>query len=542
MLYFEEREFRKRFPRMTNPSNRPVPDLGNKIMIPSRSGVSWKLSEDGNKESNPGTQGPRMSAVDDPKPKSAIETVQQIPSAATRSEKTKVVEQATQDASSPPSKPQTISEKFKIDTPTRATEPETLASKPSSKPSETPKQNSVRGPEVDEPSVPKMVPIARIDPLNIKNANEPLVQDLVKILNDIITVVNADNASGKYSATIGKAKSELVTVGQRILALKEDERQAAQEKIKSTERDFDNAAKELVRRLEEEIKLQDSRWRDEFESEREKIAQSYQERLDGETKRSQQISEQRLRNELLEQAIEMKKKFFLEVKDCVETERNGRLSKLADLSASVTELESLTSQWNSVLDANLKTQHLQVAVEAVRASLDNADRPRPFVYELAALKELAADNPIVNAAIASINPTAYQRGVPSSAELIDRFRRVAAEVRKASLLPEDAEEAGVAAHAASNVLSRLLFKKTKGRAAVDSGGDKDDDVESVLARTETLLEEGNLDAAAREMNALEGWAKRLSRDWIAEARRVLEVRQALEVVAAEVRLQALGVD
>ena len=55
------------------------------------------------------------------------------------------------------------------------------------------------------------------------------------------------------------------------------------------------------------------------------------------------------------------------------------------------------------------------------------------------------------------------------------------------------------------------------------------DVESILTRTETLLEEGNLDDAAREMNTLTGWAKTLSVDWLAEARRVLELRQALDV-------------
>jgi mitofilin len=184
----------------------------------------------------------------------------------------------------------------------------------------------------------------------------------------------------------------------------------------------------------------------------------------------------------------------------------------------VSELEKLTGEWNSVVDANLQTQHLLVAVEAVKSALENADRPRPFIEELAALKEVAADDPVVNAAIASINPIAYQRGIPTSGQLVDRFRRVAFEVRKASLLPENA---GVASHVASLVLSKVMFKK--------SGLPVGEDVESVLTRTEVLLEEGNLDLAAREMNSLNGWAKTLSRDWLGEVRKVLEVQQALDV-------------
>jgi mitofilin len=240
--------------------------------------------------------------------------------------------------------------------------------------------------------------------------------------------------------------------------------------------------------------------------------------MTSEVERAKELAEQKLRNQLLEQAVAMKKQFTSEVKNRVETERDGRLSRLSELAGSVSDLEKLTSEWNSVIDANLKTQHLQVAVEAVRAGLEQADRPRPFVKELAALKEIAADDPVVNSAIASINPVAYQLGVPTSGQLIDRFRHVAKEVRKASLLPEDA---GVASHAASLLLSKLLFKK-QGRAVGD-------DVESVLTRAETLLEEGDLDEAAREMNTLTGWAKTLSKDWLAEVRRVLEVRQALDV-------------
>ena len=95
---------------------------------------------------------------------------------------------------------------------------------------------------------------------------------------------------------------------------------------------------------------------------------------------------------------------------------------------------------------------------------------------------------------------------------------MASEVRKAALLPDNA---GVASHAASLVLSRFMFRK--------SGLPIGDDVESILARAELLLEEGNLDDAVREVNSLTGWAKTLSRDWLAECRRVLEVQQALDV-------------
>ncbi|KAL1886475.1 MICOS complex subunit mic60 [Paecilomyces lecythidis] len=465
VLYFEERDFYRRFPNATRHPNRLPPierESGNKVTIPSKSGLSWKVAE-------------------------------QEASDATNAEKKTPVQKAKDEASS--KKPAT---------------------------QDAPKEDSRK---------PAVSSVSTLELLNVKEGDEPIVQELVKTFNDIITVISADEAAGKYSAPIEKAKNELHNIGEKITALRTDAQRAAEEQVKKAHEEFEESAKELIRRIDEARAAEAAQYREEFESEREKLAHSYQEKLNTELQRAQEVSEQRLRNELVEQAIELNRKYLNDVKELVEREREGRLSKLSELTASVNQLEKLTTDWSDVIDINLKTQQLQVAVDAVRSALERPDMPRPFVRELVAVKELAADDPVVSAAIASINPAAYQRGIPSSAQIVDRFRRVANEVRKASLLPENA---GIASHAASLVLSKVMFKKE----GVATG----DDVESVLTRTEHLLEEGNLDAAAREMNSLQGWAKILSKDWLADVRRVLEVRQALEVIETEARLQCLRVE
>ncbi|EAT92581.2 hypothetical protein SNOG_01086 [Parastagonospora nodorum SN15] len=375
-------------------------------------------------------------------------------------------------------------------------------------------------------------PVNHLDHLAVPDANDAVVQDVVKIVNDIITVINADSAhDGKYNSALDKAKSELGRVVSDINLMKANLRKESEEKVKSAHDEFEQAAKELVQRLDHQMQAQEAHWKEEFENERERLSQTYKDRLRSELEAAEKVYEQKTKNELLQQSIHLQKSFTASVRERVEAERDGRLGKLNELSSSVHELEKLTAEWNSVVDANLKTQHLVVAVEAVKSALETQATPKPFVTELAALKEIAADDPVVSAAIASINPAAYQRGIPSPALLIDRFRRVAAEVRKAALLPEDA---GVASHIASLAMSKVLFKK--------SGLAVGQDVEAVLARTEVLLEEGDLDAAAREMNGLQGWAKVLSKDWLGECRRVLEVRQALDVIATEARLNSLLVD
>jgi mitofilin len=484
VLYFEERDFYRRFPNASRHSNRiqvAPREEGKPVTIPSNSGLSWKVAKE-----EPATDlsksGPHNSA--------------KVHDAQTKTEEAK------------PEDRNDAVMKAKEDKAAKSVKKE---EKPAAK------EEEKQPVSLDAPREPA-VAASTIELLQTKDGDEPVVQQLVKTFNDIVTVISADENSSKYSAPVAKAKEELLKIGETITALRDEAKQAAQEEINKAHATFDESARELIRRFEDMRTAEVAQFREEFEAEREKLALAYQDKIKVELQRAQDLAEQRLQNELVEQAIELNRKYIHEVKDLVEREREGRLSKLNELTANISELESLTTGWSNVIDTNLKTQQLQVAVDAVRSVVERSETSRPFVRELVAVKELAADDPVVDAAIASINPTAYQRGIPSPTQIIERFRRVAGEVRKASLLPEDA---GIASHAASLVLSKVMFKK--------DGLADGDDVESILLRTENLLEEGNLDAAAREMNTLHGWAKILSKDWLGDVRRVLEVKQALEV-------------
>ncbi|KAI6246758.1 MICOS complex subunit mic60 [Erysiphe necator] len=502
VLYLEELEYRKKFPAVSEVSPR---DSNSITSIPRHSGVSWRIAEGSTGRHTDATK----SDVNLPKP--SPEKKKDLTNSSGKESIIPPVEEKT-----PHPQPLSVQNTSSISENVKA--------------SDSPEVAPFTVPEVDQPS--RFPPEStRIDPIAINDGNEPLVQDLVKIINDIIVVVEADNSNGKFLSTIEKAKTQLSKVGSRILALKEEACKEADAKIQAGKDDFDRAAKELIRRLELEIQTQKADWQEEYQTEREKIHQNYENKLKLELERANELHEHRLRNALLEQSIEMRKEFGKEIQNRVEEERNGRLKNLSELSNTVADLEKLATNWNSVVDYNLKTQQLHVAVEATRMFLEKSEKPRPFLRELVALREIASDDPVVNAAIASINPIAYHQGIPSSAQIIDRFRRVATEVRKAALLPADA---GVASHASSYVLSKLLFKKT-GQAIGDN-------VESILTRAESYLEEGNLDLAAREINGLRGWAKTLSRDWLDEVRRVLEVRQALDVIATEARLKSLTVE
>lgn len=542
VLWFEERSFQKRFPNAQSNiyrSGRQAPENAEKVKIPWKSGLSWKAvdEKDAKDTSDVSKSGRHMSAVAANEPSKAdVKVAQTDPSGATPKEVTRATQAAKE--KTPPRKTESLN------APKSESKPEASKAAPAAKTAAT----SEKGTEATHPSPatpspkadprpPVNAPVDSISPLQVPNAEEPVVQELVKILNDLITVVNADeaNAANKLSTPMTKAKESLTAVASKISDLRDAERKAAEERVAQAHKEFDEGAKQLLQRIETSQREDEARFREDFETERARLAQSYEERLKNELERSTAVADQRLKNQLAEQALEMRRSFASEIQSLVEEERGGRLSKLADLSTNVDNLTELTSNWNGVIDSNLATQKLQVAVDSVRTALAASSysetKPQPFVREMAALKLVANGDPIVDAAIASINPSAYQKGIPSQPQLVDRFRSVASEVRKASLLPEDA---GIASHAASFLLSNVMFKK--------HGQPQGSDVESILTRTESMLEEGNIDGAARELNGLKGWGKILSQDLLGDMRKVLEVRQALDVIEAEARLQCLRVE
>ncbi|KAG9507905.1 MICOS complex subunit mic60 [Fusarium musae] len=485
VLYLEEMDYKKRFPNITGRSKTQA--IEDAVRVPAQSGASWRVADAG-QAGRHSSAGPVAAAA-------------------------KKVEEVA--------KP-----KAKAKSPVEAKP----VAKAVEEPTPAPRSNSgFKAPEVNEPS--KMPPLKPIDLLSLEDAREPVVQDLVHMVNDLILVINADNAHGKYGTSVSKAKDEIAKVGGKLKAMKGEFEKKAAQQVREKIEEFDKAATDLIDRVENTMISQENQWRQDFEQEMKKVRENYEDRVNVLLEREKKLNEEKLQNQLAQQALALKKEFTKDVEKQVEQERESRLGKLSALSSAVSDLEKLTTGWNDVIDTNLKTQQLHVAVEAVRASLEDDRHPRPFIRELVALREIASDDPVVNAAIASVNPSAYQRGISTTSQLIDRFRRVANEVRKASLLPD---EAGVASHASSWVLSHVMFKK--------QGLADGNDVESILTRTQTYLEEGDLDSAAREINGLDGWAKTLSKDWLGEVRKVLEVQQALDVIATEARLQSLRVD
>lgn len=250
----------------------------------------------------------------------------------------------------------------------------------------------------------------------------------------------------------------------------------------------------------------------------------------------------------MSQGIELQKRWIRDIKAQVDSERGGRLSKLDELESGLKELEKVTLDNSAVLDENVRVHTLWSALRAAQSAIDAGAR-ESIAAQLSALSSLApsssslpssSSSSVVSSSDSTIPAVlspltaskAASEGVESLPDLTYWFtQRVAPRIRSVALVPTSAD-AGVLAHVASAVLSPLLFRKT----GADVEGD---DVASVLARAEARLARADLDGAAREVNQLKGWPAVLAADWLDQARKRLEVQQALDVVSTEATLSSL---
>lgn len=553
VLYLQEREFRMRFPQaQSHISKAAARSTSPSVYIP-QSGAVAKIRQDTDKHTDATIlqRGPQNSAVldkdkataggaNDAQALNKMTAGNQAGSGETAGpglDKTgKLPEPATKtgpglDKTGKLPEPATPAPAPRHSIPVSVSEPAPQVAKKAAVKAPEPEPVVLQQPSVAPKNLaavePVPLPSPAIKTFDIPKANDKSIERLQFALNGIIKAANEYGSSSFFKASLENAKDEVLALNKQIAEVQAQEQLKADKRLSEQAQEYGKMQQHQIAEVNAQIADYERRMSIELERERHRLNQAYIERLAEEVKRVESLSEQKLRNELMEQAIEMQRKLNREIKSRVEEERGGRLGKLEALEKSIAELKQLNVDSATFINERSKLQDLEVALNGLKVVL-HEPVPRAFSKELTAIKEIAGTDELLLATIESIDKESYEAGVPTVGQLADRFRSVAEEVRKASLLPENA---GVAGHATSWLLSKVLFRK---RGMVPGS-----DIEAVLARTEAYLEANDLDSATREMNSLTGWAHIISGDWLKMARRSLELQQAVELMENSVVLQAL---
>jgi len=178
----------------------------------------------------------------------------------------------------------------------------------------------------------------------------------------------------------------------------------------------------------------------------------------------------------------LEREWAKEVQAKVDAERSGRLAKLKELETEAKRLEIETRLARNSQSSSKTAHRIALIASTLQqdpTQLHNLPVPDPFAAE------------VIQAV-----PRGRVHTVP---ELTRMFRSIERPIRRVALVPE---EGGFEAHIMSIIASWITFK----RRGLVTG----DDTFSILARGEHYLGEGNVNAAVREINALQGPSRKLA--------------------------------
>ncbi|KIJ51471.1 hypothetical protein M422DRAFT_203682 [Sphaerobolus stellatus SS14] len=409
-----------------------------------------------------------------------------------------------------------------------------------------PKKKSVPAPtstpaplsEVEAPPALPLLPLVAPKVAEF-SSSEPILAQLASTIDNLAAFLKDNPSAATHSnakEVIDTAEIDLVNLGQRLQEIKEEEKRRLEQKLEEQAREYSVELLRVQIDAQDRLDQQGEDWRKYAEMERQDIIQRYRQKLEAELNAQSEIINQRLKEEVIAQGIELQRRWIREIKIKVEEERGGRLAKLDVLAADLKRLSRVTLDNSDYLDENLRMHTLWSSIRAVNAVVQESLVRRPFREELRVLRHVALaggarEDPVLAAALDTLEASDVPDvGVEPLADLTSWFTTgVAPRVSAVALVPD--ENAGVLSYLASSLLSSFRFQR--------KGFVQGNDVLSVLARAEYFMNEKDLDSAARELNQLKGPAKTLLNDWLNAARKRLEVLQALEVVQTQATLSSL---
>ncbi|MFP5511882.1 MAG: mitofilin family membrane protein [Alphaproteobacteria bacterium] len=183
------------------------------------------------------------------------------------------------------------------------------------------------------------------------------------------------------------------------------------------------------------------------------------------------------------------------------------------------EVDSLKQQVTSVnqavtqrQDAATAAQALVLAAGQLRSSLSGG---QPFQQDLQAVRALNIADAGVTQPLDAVAPYAA-KGIPTRAQLTDRFEPLAGEIVRADIRGEGNSWID----SAVGKLSTLVTVRREGGGVVGTTTD------AVVARAEAALATGNLAKAVEELSTLQGPAAQTAGQWLTDAKARLAADQA----------------
>lgn len=212
--------------------------------------------------------------------------------------------------------------------------------------------------------------------------------------------------------------------------------------------------------------------------------------------------------------------------DIHEEEKSRRLEQLESFNCQLKALHTILESRSVYESFSHQVHKVSVACLALCNQIESS---KPLHEQLTLLQAAGRGDDLIEAVLASIPTSVANQGAPTVVQLLHRFKSVHQQSRQAALVPKNAQD-GLLGKLAGKVLATVTF--------APSGPIEGNDAEAILARTNHFLENGDLLAAVKQMEALTDYPAEVASEWMEEAKSRLLLEQAAEVIKAHVSLLA----
>ncbi|XP_047036061.1 MICOS complex subunit Mic60-like isoform X1 [Helicoverpa zea] len=258
-------------------------------------------------------------------------------------------------------------------------------------------------------------------------------------------------------------------------------------------------------------------------------------------KKQMELQQEVMQARLAKREQEMMANFARAVSEEVEAERVEFKKELAAMAGKLKAIEDTLKQRSGAEAEARRSQSLWTAAEALLAATRRSVPDTKVDNELKALEKAGKDDKLVETVLKGIPPDVREKGIVTEKALRERFEKMEQTAVKVALVGRDG--ATLPVYFMSWLQSLLLFKKFSDIPKDELDNKPTDftqlDTFDIMQRARYHMDHGNLPAALRYVNLLQGAPRAAARAWADAARRHLEIRQAAEAVMAHASVSSL---
>ncbi|XP_066931004.1 MICOS complex subunit MIC60-like [Clytia hemisphaerica] len=374
----------------------------------------------------------------------------------------------------------------------------------------------------------------------VKDAPTELQKDLKSFASDMLTLIQdkemviSELPYNQAILMLALKRQQLYSdVGEQAKGLAEEE----------VDRLLDEQKDELEKLASQAMKVELKRVEDEKNEEREtkvkELEENYEREILSQLKRQAMAHNEHLAEELAGQAKTLDEKHQTEQQAKLDEQKEIYYRELEKKVKSISAIQAKISDIVDVESRQRNAQELWIASQALNGTLGVTTlngRTRTLMPEMIAILQLGERDTTLAEIVDSFPEQATLFGVVPEKDLINRFKHVKDACKRVAAV-QDGDS--IVKYFMSYVKSMFVISRwylTDVDQAVDM--DKLTSYE-VLAKAEHYIREGDLETATKLMSQLKGVARKLSSDWLNEARLLLETKQtALLLQAYAASLQA----